>query len=60
MKPDGVASVSRGLPESIKLLTISGQGEPVTATVAAATRTPVLPITSFREQTHADRRRARS
>jgi hypothetical protein len=47
-------------PATSNPIMISGQGEPVTATVAAATRTPVLPITSFREQTHADRRRARS
>jgi hypothetical protein len=33
----------------------SGHGEPVSATAPAATSTPALPATSFREQTHAER-----
>lgn len=34
---------------------MSGHADLVTATKAAAARTAVLPITSLREQTHADR-----
>ena len=34
---------------------MSGHGEPVTATAAAASRTATLPITSLREHTQAER-----